>query len=108
MTDISWGTKRTCQSCDVRFYDLCKMPATCPKCGATFENLHLTARGKKNRLSNNMSFKDSSILLVDDHLDLSSVDELADVVIDDREIIEEDLESGYAVIGDNLEEVHEE
>jgi uncharacterized protein (TIGR02300 family) len=29
----SWGTKRTCQSCSARFYDLNKSPIRCPKCG---------------------------------------------------------------------------
>jgi uncharacterized protein (TIGR02300 family) len=28
------GTKRTCVSCAVRFYDLTRVPAACPKCGA--------------------------------------------------------------------------
>jgi len=29
----SWGTKRTCQNCAARFYDLNKNPIKCPKCG---------------------------------------------------------------------------
>jgi uncharacterized protein (TIGR02300 family) len=28
------GTKRVCVSCSARFYDLTKVPAVCPKCGA--------------------------------------------------------------------------
>ncbi len=27
------GTKRVCVACGTRFYDLTKVPATCPKCG---------------------------------------------------------------------------
>jgi uncharacterized protein (TIGR02300 family) len=27
------GTKRTCVGCAVRFYDLTRVPAACPKCG---------------------------------------------------------------------------
>lgn len=30
------GTKRTCQSCEARFYDLARTPILCPKCGAEF------------------------------------------------------------------------
>ncbi len=30
------GTKRTCQSCDERFYDLTVTPITCPHCGAGY------------------------------------------------------------------------
>ncbi|MBI2735672.1 MAG: TIGR02300 family protein [Rhodospirillales bacterium] len=33
MVKASWGTKRTCQSCAARFYDLNKGPIKCPKCG---------------------------------------------------------------------------
>jgi uncharacterized protein (TIGR02300 family) len=29
----NWGTKRTCQNCGARFYDLNKSPIKCPKCG---------------------------------------------------------------------------
>jgi uncharacterized protein (TIGR02300 family) len=29
----SWGSKRTCQNCAARFYDLNKSPIKCPKCG---------------------------------------------------------------------------
>ncbi|HMN37117.1 MAG TPA: TIGR02300 family protein [Hyphomicrobium sp.] len=30
------GTKRTCQSCDERFYDLARAPIICPHCGAEY------------------------------------------------------------------------
>jgi uncharacterized protein (TIGR02300 family) len=30
------GTKRTCQSCDERFYDLEREPIICPFCGAKY------------------------------------------------------------------------
>ena len=33
MVKATWGTKRTCQSCAARFYDLNKGPIKCPKCG---------------------------------------------------------------------------
>ena len=32
-----WGTKRTCQSCGARFYDLQRDPIICPKCGAVHD-----------------------------------------------------------------------
>jgi predicted nucleic acid-binding Zn-ribbon protein len=34
MGTVSLGTKLTCSSCGVRFFDLGKKPAACPKCGA--------------------------------------------------------------------------
>jgi uncharacterized protein (TIGR02300 family) len=30
------GTKRSCPSCQTRFYDLSRDPIVCPKCGASF------------------------------------------------------------------------
>jgi uncharacterized protein (TIGR02300 family) len=35
-TKAARGTKRTCQSCEARFYDLNRNPIICPMCGATF------------------------------------------------------------------------
>jgi len=32
------GTKRTCQSCDERFYDLDRDPIICPHCGSPYVN----------------------------------------------------------------------
>ena len=36
MVSDELGTKRTCPSCGVRFYDLNKTPIICPKCAAAF------------------------------------------------------------------------
>lgn len=33
MAKPEWGTKRTCTSCDAKFYDMTKRPVVCPKCG---------------------------------------------------------------------------
>jgi uncharacterized protein (TIGR02300 family) len=43
------GTKRTCQVCEVRFYDLARSPIVCPMCGAQYTPpaeppIHATAR----------------------------------------------------------------
>ena len=37
MANPKWGTKRICQSCGAKFYDLRKSPIVCPCCGATFD-----------------------------------------------------------------------
>jgi len=37
VTNPSWGTKRTCPSCNSHFYDLNKVPAACPKCKHQFD-----------------------------------------------------------------------
>ncbi len=36
MIDSNLGTKRLCPACHVKFYDLNKSPAVCPKCGEEF------------------------------------------------------------------------
>jgi len=33
----AWGSKRQCQECGARFYDLNKDPIVCPKCRKVFE-----------------------------------------------------------------------
>lgn len=35
-TKLARGTKRTCQSCEERFYDLERQPIVCPLCGAKY------------------------------------------------------------------------
>ena len=37
MVKPEWGTKRTCQDCAARFYDLQRNPIVCPKCETVFE-----------------------------------------------------------------------
>ncbi len=38
------GSKRQCQSCSAKFFDLNRDPILCPKCGATFVATAVTAR----------------------------------------------------------------
>ena len=33
-----WGTKRTCDKCGARYYDLNRNPAVCPQCGTQCAN----------------------------------------------------------------------
>ncbi len=35
MAKAEWGTKRTCQNCSARFYDLKCSPPVCPVCNTT-------------------------------------------------------------------------
>ena len=36
MAKETWGTKRTCPKCEIRFYDLNKEPLLCPNCDNSF------------------------------------------------------------------------
>ena len=37
MTKAEWGTKRICQSCGAKYYDLQRSKIACPKCGAAYD-----------------------------------------------------------------------
>jgi uncharacterized protein (TIGR02300 family) len=37
LAKAEWGTKRVCQSCSTRFYDLMRTPCVCPKCQSVVE-----------------------------------------------------------------------
>ena len=39
-----WGEKHICGNCEARFYDMQKIPATCPKCGTVDEAVKPTAK----------------------------------------------------------------
>ena len=38
------GTKRQCQNCGAKFYDLSKDPIVCPKCGTVFQIAAIRSR----------------------------------------------------------------
>lgn len=102
----SWGVKRTCTSCESRFYDLGKVPATCPKCLTVLELATSAIKGKKGSKSNPLNFKDaidvSSLGLVD------AID-IEKGVVDDSVLLDEDVDEDFDVdIADTaVEEIDE-
>ena len=48
MTKIELGLKRTCLTCDIRFYDFKRSPIICPGCGTEFDPENLL-KGRKSR-----------------------------------------------------------
>jgi len=46
VVDSKLGTKRVCESCGAKFYDLNNSPAICPKCGHSFDPLAALADTK--------------------------------------------------------------
>ncbi len=92
MVKLEWGTKRSCQGCGARFYDLLKSPILCPKCGTTFE-IPTSGRGRRSRLSAE-AVKDVSLdssLLVED-IDL--VDDSDENLADDNGLLEDASDLG--------------
>ncbi|MDA8716911.1 TIGR02300 family protein [Alphaproteobacteria bacterium] len=50
MAKIELGLKRTCLSCDMRFYDFKRCPIICPGCGTEFDPENLL-KGRKSRVA---------------------------------------------------------
>jgi uncharacterized protein (TIGR02300 family) len=81
------GTKRTCQNCSSKFYDLGRDPITCPKCGSIFQIM--LARGTR-----------ATAETADDELDIDPMAAAAimipledvDVADDDKAILTDDIE----------------
>ncbi len=48
MSKPEWGTKRLCQTCGTKFYDLLRSPIVCPRCGAEFE-VEAARRSRRSR-----------------------------------------------------------
>ncbi|HSR71240.1 MAG TPA: TIGR02300 family protein [Kiloniellales bacterium] len=48
MAKPEWGTKRVCQGCGAKFYDLNRNPIACPKCGTEFDPEALL-KSRRNR-----------------------------------------------------------
>jgi uncharacterized protein (TIGR02300 family) len=107
----SWGTKRTCQNCAARFYDLNKSPIKCPKCGrehdredfvkvrrgrataATAAALAAAAAAAKAAAAKNKKLEDAA--LADEDAALEADDEAledTDDLADEAEDIEVDVE----------------
>ena len=98
MVKLEWGTKRTCQGCGARFYDLLRSPILCPKCGTTFE-IQTSGRGRRSRLAADTS-KDVGLdnsLLVED-IDL--VDE-GDTSLE----VDGDLMEDTSDLGEDLDDI---
>ncbi len=59
------GTKRTCQSCGARFYDLNRDPIICPICGAEFQLTGAAAQAHAQRAAEALEAEDDEALLGD-------------------------------------------
>lgn len=88
------GTKRQCQSCGAKFYDLGKEPIVCPKCAAVFVPVALTRARPEPKQA---EADDTELEVAADGPELVSLDEVEaeeskDLPIDDVEI-EDDVET---------------
>jgi hypothetical protein len=113
VTKLEWGTKRACQSCSARFYDMRRSPIVCPKCGEVFE-LQTLGRRTRNRApvvdETIVKPLEEDILITDldlpADLDEDLVEEDDDTLIEDTSDLGEDLEDMADVI-DTVDEGEE-
>ena len=70
MAKVELGLKRTCLSCDMRFYDFKRRPIICPGCGTEFDPENLL-KGRKSRAAPKSATKAS---LSDDAADLDETE----------------------------------
>lgn len=113
MIKLEWGTKRACQSCSARFYDMRRSPIVCPKCGETFE-IQTLGRRTRNRapVIDDTIVKplEEDILITELDLPADLDDELGeeddDTLIEDTSDLGEDLDDMADVI-DTVDEGEE-
>lgn len=114
MIKLEWGTKRACQSCAARFYDMRRSPIVCPKCGETFE---IQTPGRRSRtrapIVDDVAAKPLEDDLLIEDLDLpadldADLDEEDDdgTLIEDTSDLGEDLDDMADVI-DTVDDVEE-
>ena len=109
MAKVELGLKRTCLSCDMRFYDFKRSPIICPGCGTEFD-LENLLKGRKSRAAPKSAAKAD----VSDDLDETDFDdEDIDVAVtkdddddDDIDFDEDDVDvddtDGPGIIQDDI------
>ena len=70
MAKVELGLKRTCLSCDMRFYDFKRRPIICPGCGTEFDPENLL-KGRKSRAAPKSASKAS---VLDDAANLGEIE----------------------------------
>jgi uncharacterized protein (TIGR02300 family) len=90
------GTKRQCQSCGAKFYDLSKDPILCPKCGTVFQAMAIApTRGRPEPVASRVVEEEDTELDAAAGPELVSLDEVEaeeadkDLPVDDVEIEDE-------------------
>ena len=93
MVDPKLGTKRVCEACEAKFYDLNKTPVICPKCNHSFDPMAAAAASvpvREAKPAKPAPIEDDEDELEDD--DDLSLDAMAATESDDDEDEDEALE----------------
>jgi uncharacterized protein (TIGR02300 family) len=109
-----WGSKRICQNCGTKFYDLQREPITCPKCQTEFdpEAFLKTRRGRPATAEKEPAAVPATAAAADvEGLDLEDADVLEDDDVaaaedaDDEE--DEDLIEDASELGEDEDDMAE-
>lgn len=92
MPKPEWGIKRTCGSCDAKFYDFRKDPIVCPNCEAEFKVTSQPARKKPAEMPKAAVAEKASSESLDD-----SDDDFEDVgdIDDDSMLLDDDDDDDF-------------
>lgn len=99
------GSKRQCESCGAKFFDLNRNPITCPKCGAVFQVSATAARASRAVPEDDDAEVDQAAPDVVSLEEADDADKAAAVVVPDDDI---DLGDDDAADDTFLEEEEEE
>ena len=105
MAKPEWGTKRTCQVCGKKYYDLNKSPIICP-CPEAVEfdpNYYLKTRKAKSNPSKTSTESDVDLTKDIETLDDMEVDADVEVVSDDDPLLEINKEDKNVIADDDID-----
>ena len=83
------GSKRVCQSCENRFYDLRRSPIVCPSCGATFDP-EAVLRSRRTRTSAAATTVVPKVEIIE--AEVVNGEDIGDVEADDNAIAADDTD----------------
>jgi len=88
------GTKRQCQNCGAKFFDLNKDPIICPKCGTVFQGATARARptAKPEEEEAELSTPAGVEVVSLDEVEASE-EKVAEPAVDDIDVEEDDAET---------------
>ena len=110
MAKADLGTKRTCLSCGMRFYDFKRSPILCPGCGTEFDPENII-KNRKSRSTSKVANGAGTDAGDDDQIETDETDALAESIVvgkdDDDDIDFDDDEvnedaDGPGIIQDDI------
>ena len=103
MAKPEWGRKRTCPSCNTKYYDFNKSPIICPSCGSQFDP-DMLLRNKKGRGSSSKAMITNDNGLTEDISEIENIEIETDdeVVSDDDPLVEINKEDQKNISEDEI------